>query len=265
MSNQVDLYNSTYGNFQDQVLAEIRRETYGKDIGQNSWITTDEYDTFYGWLNLTPGDHILEVASGSGGPALYLAKKFKCRITGLDINEEGIKTANQTALDAKITDAKFQIANVDQRLPFDDETFDAVMCVDSMNHFRNRLDYLKEWYRVLKSGNRTLFTDPVVITGPVSNEELAARSNIGFFLFVPLEITKGLIKEAGFKLLRCEDVTGNIELTSGRWHASRQKHREDLVKIEGKERFDGLQKFLSTVHKLTSERRLSRFVFLAEK
>src|SRR5689334_5310709 len=133
MSNQVDLYNSTYGNFQEQVLSEIRRETYGEDIGQNSWITTDEYDAFYSWLNLSAGDHVLEVASGSGGPALYLAKKFKCRITGLDINEEGIKTANQQALNAKIIDAEFQLANVDQRLPFDDGTFDAVMCVDSMN------------------------------------------------------------------------------------------------------------------------------------
>jgi cyclopropane fatty-acyl-phospholipid synthase-like methyltransferase len=265
MAKQVDLYNSTYGNFQEQVLAEIRQETYGEDIGQNSWITTDEYDTFYNWLNLSPGDHVLEVASGSGGPALYLAKKFKCRITGLDINEEGIKTANQQALNARTTDAKFQLANVDQRLPFDDKTFDAVMCVDSMNHFRNRLSYLQEWHRVLKSGKRTLFTDPVVITGPVSNEELAARSNIGFFLFVPPEVTQNLIKQAGFKLLRSEDVTGNIELTSERWHASRQKHRDDLIKIEGEERFDGLQKFLSTVHKLTSERRLSRFVFLAEK
>jgi SAM-dependent methyltransferase len=265
MSNRVDLYNSTYGNFKEQVLTEIRQETYGEDIGQNSWITTDEYDTFYSWLSLSAGDQVLEVASGSGGPALYLAKKFKCRITGLDINEEGVKTANQQALDAKIPDAKFQIGNVDQRLPFDDETFDAVMCVDSMNHFRDRLGYLREWQRVLKSGKRALFTDPVVMTGPVSNEELAARSNIGFFLFVPLEVTEDFIKEAGFKLIRCEDVTGNIELTSGRWHASRQKHRENLVKIEGEERFDGLQKFLSTVHKLTSERRLSRFVFLAEK
>jgi SAM-dependent methyltransferase len=265
MPKQVDLYNSTYGNFQEQVLAEVRRETFGEDIGQNSWITTDEYDTFYSWLNLSAGNHVLEIASGSGGPALYLAKKFKCRITGLDINEEGIKTANQHALDAKITDAKFQLADVDQRLPFDDETFDALMCVDSMNHFHDRLGYLREWHRVLKSGKRTLFTDPVVITGPVSNEELAARSNIGFFLFVPLETTENLIKEAGFKLIRCEDVTGNIELTSGRWHASRQKHREDLIKIEGEERFDGLQKFFSTVHKLTSERRLSRFVFVAEK
>ena len=265
MSKQVDLYNSTYGNFQAEVLAEIRRETYGDDIGQNSWITTDEYDAFYRWLNLSAGDHILEVASGSGGPALYLAEKYKCRITGLDINEEGIRTANQTALDTKLTEVRFQLADVNQRLPFDDETFDAVMCVDSMNHFRDRLGYFREWRRVLKSGKCALFTDPVVLTGPVSNEELAARSNIGFFLFVPLEVTQKLIREAGFKLIRCEDVTGNIELTSGRWHTSRQNHRKDLIKIEGEERFDGLQKFLSIVHKLTSERRLSRFVFVAEK
>jgi len=265
MTKQVDLYNSTYGNFEEQVLAEVRRETYGEDIGQNSWITTDEYDTFYSWLKLAEKDHVLEIASGSGGPALYLAKKFKCHITGLDINEEGIKAANQQALDAKITDAKFQIADADQRLPFDDEIFDAVMCIDSMNHFRDRLRVLCKWYRVLKSGKRIIFTDPVVITGPVSNEELAARSSIGFFLFIPLETTENLIKETGFKLIRREDVTGNIELTSGRWHNSRQKHREDLIKIEGEERFDGLQKFFATVHKLTSERRLSRFVFVAEK
>ena len=224
MSNQVDLYNSTYGNFKEQVLAEIRQETYGEDIGQNSWITTNEYDMFYSWLNLSAGDHVLEVASGSGGPSLYLAKKFKCRVTGLDINEEGIKTATQQALDAKIYDARFQLANVDQPLPFDNETFDAVMCVDSMNHFRDRLGYFREWQRALKPGKHALFTDPVVITGPVSNEELAARSNIGFFLFVPLETTENFIKEAGFKLIRREDVTGNIELTSGRWHAAQHRN-----------------------------------------
>jgi SAM-dependent methyltransferase len=265
MSNPVDLYNSTYGNFQEQVLAAVRREAFGEDIGQNSWITTEEYGEFYGWLHLSHGDHILEIASGSGGPALYLARKFGCRITGLDINEEGIKTANEQARQAKITDAGFQVADMNQRLPFDDNTFDAVMCMDSMNHFRERPGYLKEWHRLLKPGKRALFTDPVVITGPVSNEELAARSSIGFFLFVPLEVTRQYIWEAGFNLLRCEDGTGNVQLVAGRWHASRQQHREDLIKIEGEERFAGLQAFFSTVHKLASERRLSRFVFLAEK
>jgi cyclopropane fatty-acyl-phospholipid synthase-like methyltransferase len=265
MPKQVDLYNSTYGNFKENVLSEVRKETFGEDIGQNSWITTEEYDRFYNWLNLAPGDQVLEVASGSGGPALYLAKKFKCGITGIDINEEGIKTANRQAGEAGISNARFQLANMDQRLPFEAGAFDAVMCMDSMNHFQNRLGYLQEWRRVLKPGKRALFTDPVVITGPVSNEELAARSSIGFFLFVPLEVTQNLVREAGFRLIHCEDVTGNIELTSGRWHDSRERHASDLIKIEGEERYEGLQRFLSTVHKLTSERRLSRFVFVVEK
>ena len=196
---------------------------------------------------------------------MYLARKFSCQIIGIDINEEGIKTANQQALDDHIKNVEFQFANMNERLPFEEETFDAIMCVDSMNHFRDRLGSFQEWRRVLKTGKRALFTDPVVITGPVSNEELAARSSIGFFLFVPLEITQNLIQQAGFRLLRCEDVTGNIEFTSGRWHAARQRHQEELIRIEGDERFEGLQKFLSTVHTLTSERRLSRFVFLVEK
>lgn len=265
MSNRVDLYDSTYGNFKVQVLAEVRRETYGEDIGQNSWITADEFDTFCSWLKLAPQLRVLEVASGSGGPALYLARKHGCRITGIDINEEGLNTARRAALAAKIANADFQSADVDQRLPFDAETFDAIVCIDSMNHFRDRLGVLREWHRVLKAGRRILFTDPVVLTGPVSNEELAARSNIGFFLFVPPEVTERLVEEAGFRLLRREDVTGNIELTSGRWHAARQRHRDDLLQIEGEERFEGLQRFLAAVHKLTGERRLSRFVFVAEK
>lgn len=265
MSAPVDLYKSTYGNFKEEVLAQIRRETYGNDIGQNSWITSDEYDTFYSWLELQPQQHVLEVASGSGGPALYLASRHGCRITGVDINQEGINTARQSALSAKIASADFQSADADQPLPFDAESFDAIACIDSMNHFRDRLSVLRDWHRVLKTGQRILFTDPVVITGPVSNEELAARSNIGFFLFVPLDVTVRLIEEAGFHLLRREDVTGNIESTSGRWHAARQRYRDDLLQIEGEERFEGLQRFFAAVHKLTRERRLSRFVFVAAK
>ncbi len=134
-----------------------------------------------------------------------------------------------------------------------------------MNHLRNRLAVLQEWYRAVNPGARILFTDPVVIMAPVSNEGLAARSTIGFFLFVPLEVTKELIKEAGFNLLRCEYVTNNIEQISQRRFESRQRHSADLIKIEGEELFTGIQKFLATVHLLTSERRLSRFVFLAEK
>jgi hypothetical protein len=60
------------------VLDAVRKETFGDDIGQNSWLTRDEYDRFISWLQITQ-HHVLEVASGSGGPASYLAQRRAAR------------------------------------------------------------------------------------------------------------------------------------------------------------------------------------------
>jgi SAM-dependent methyltransferase len=160
---------------------------------------------------------------------------------------------------------QFRVADATGDLPFADGAFDGLLCMDSMNHFPNRPAVLREWGRVLRPGGRALFTDPVVITGPVTNDELALRSSIGLFLFVPPGLNEQLIAQAGFRLLAQEDVTENATRVASRWHRARQAHREELLRIEGEERFEGLQRFLATVHSLSSQRRLSRIIYLAEK
>lgn len=266
VADRIDLFDSTYRHFTDQVLDVIRKETFGTDIGQNSWLTVDEYERLLPWLGLEPDHHILEVASGSGGPALYLAHATGCRVTGIDANESGVATATQMAAGtAQAQRVQFSVANANTDLPFDRDSFDALLCIDSMNHFPNRLAVLREWHRVLRPGRRALFTDPVVITGPVTNDELALRSSIGLFLFVPPGINERLIEQAGLHLVRQEDVTDNAALVSGRWHRARQNHREALLRIEGEERFEGLQRFFDAVHNLTSQRRLSRIAYVVEK
>jgi ubiquinone/menaquinone biosynthesis C-methylase UbiE len=263
---RVDLFDSTYRHFTSRVHDAIRKATFGTDIGQNSWLTADEYDRWLPDLGLTPDAHLLEVACGSGGPALHAARVTGCRVTGVDINENGIATARAAAAQAGATArVRFERATADAALPFPERAFDALLCIDSMNHFADRAGVFRDWFRVLRPGGRALFTDPVAITGPVTNDEIARRSAIGLFVFVPPEVTERFIAAAGFRLLRREDATANAALVAGRWRDARAAHRDALVAIEGQSGFDGLQRFFDTVHVLTRERRLSRFAYLVEK
>jgi SAM-dependent methyltransferase len=266
MNRKVDLFDSTYSNFEAEVLARIRRKTFGEDFGQNSWTTAEEYRRWAEWLELHEGSHALEVASGSGGPAIFLAELFGGRVTGIDINAHGVAVAVQRAqahgLSARVA---FQETDAGVMLPFPDLAFDAILCIDSANHFPHRLRVLKEWRRILNPGGKILFTDPVVITGLVSSEEFAVRSSVGYFLFAPPGVNEHLIQEAGFELVRREDGTENAASVSKRWHDARAEDHDAIVQIEGEERYVKLQQFFSVVHRLTSERRLSRFVYMAQK
>jgi len=266
LTQRVDLFDSTYGHFTQDVLAAIRRETFGEDIGQNSWLTVEEYDGFISWLGLAPSQHVLEVASGSGGPALYLAERADCQVTGIDSNEHGVAEAKRAASEFHHGPRiHFRVADATAPLPFANDSFDALVCIDSMNHFPDRLRVFQEWQRVLLPGRRAVFTDPVVITRPVTNDDLALRSSIGLFVFTPPGVNERFIETAGFNLLRREDVSANAALVAGRWQRARERHREALIGIEGEERFAGLQQFFGAVHRLTSERRLSRIAYLVEK
>ena len=262
----VDLYNNVYSGYGSDAEAAVRRQTYGEDIGQSSWITASEWLRFADQLGVTANSNVLEVGSGSGGPAVYLAVKRGCRVTGVDINEHGIRNAIELAADRGVADrVDFRVTDAGAALPFSTAGFDAIVSNDAMCHIQQRLAVLREWHRVLRPEGRVLFTDAMVITGPVSCEELAIRSSIGFYLFVPPGENERLLREAGFELMSVEDLTGSAAELSQRWCDAREQHREALIMREGDENFQGLQRFLRCVHTLSTERRLSRYSYLARK
>lgn len=266
MSEPVDLYNATYSRFGEAVLARVRQEAFGEDIGQNSWLTADECRTYCAWLQLGPASHLLEVGCGSGGPALFIARTTGAQVTGVDINAPGIAAANAMAQEQQLeARVHFEQADASGILPFADAQFDALLCIDAINHLPGRLQVLREWHRLVKAEGRILFTDPITVTGLLSNEEIAIRSSIGYFLFAPPGEDARLIEQAGLQLERAEDVTENMATSSQRWHAARMRAREELLVLEGEQNYEGLQRFLAMVHQLARERRLSRYAFLARK
>jgi 2-polyprenyl-3-methyl-5-hydroxy-6-metoxy-1,4-benzoquinol methylase len=265
-SANVRLYDTNYGNFEKQLYEQIRKEAFGVDIGQNSWLTADEQDIFIPWLNLSSGKQLLDVACGSGGPALRIAQKTGCSILGIDVHEQAISNANTLAEQQSLKErSHFRVVDATAHLPFEGATFDAITCIDAINHLPDRKEVIREWTRILKSGGRLLFTDPITVTGWLSATEIAVRSSIGFFLFVPAGYDESVISESGLRLLWHEDVTKNMAIIAENRRAARQIRSSDLREIEGSETFEGQQEFLSVAARLAKEKRLSRFVFVAEK
>jgi 2-polyprenyl-3-methyl-5-hydroxy-6-metoxy-1,4-benzoquinol methylase len=263
---QTGHYDANYGNFQTELYAEIRREACGEDIGQNSWLSAEEQDRFVGLLELSEGKRLLDVACGSGGPALRMAEKTACSLVGIDLHEDAISTGKLLAAQRGLTQrAEFRVANAAERLPFPDAHFDAITCIDAINHLADRPRVVAQWARLLKAGGRLLFTDPITITGPLTKEEIAVRSSIGPFLFVPADYNPRVIAECGLRLLVCEDVTRNMAELAERRAAARASRSNVLRQIEGDQVYNDQQEFLNIAARIARERRLSRFLYVSER
>ena len=197
---------------------------------------------------------------------MQLAETVGCSLIGLDINASGVHNGTQLAAARNLTArAHFQQCDISTKLSFDDNSFDAAFSSDTLCHIPGRLNVLREIHRVLKPGGRMLFSDALVIGGMVSHEEIAARTSIGCYVFSPPGENERLIERAGFRLIQVLDTTDHAAKIASRWHRAREERKSALAELEGGENFAGLQRFVSCVHTLTAERRLLRYLYVAEK
>lgn len=261
----IPLYDNAYRGDAQEVYRQIRTDTYDVDLGQTGWMNAGELRGFLPLLELTSQSHVLEVGCGAGRCALYLSQLTGAQVTGIDANAKAIEEARTSGRTTPGTRTSFEQIDASERLPFQDASFDAVFSNDAMCHIPDRSCVLKEWFRVLKENGRMLFTDAMIVTGPITNEQLTTRSSIGLYLFLPPGENERLIREAGFDLITSADLTSDAAAISQRWYEARARRYEDLVRIEGTSTFESLQKFLSCVHTVSDKRLLSRFMYAARK
>ena len=254
MSSKVDMFDIYFGSFSGPAFQNIRKDTYGEDIGQFCWITTDEYRGFIKLLNVVPNDYVLDIASGSGGPAIFLSRETGAFVCGIDINEKAVATARMLAeREALSSRLDFRQADARKGLPFDDGKFQAVVCIDSIQNIGNRLRLLRESYRILKPGGKILYTDTHLITGIITIDEIAPRVNVKMhFDFTPPGENERLLGVTGFDLEISKDATENMALISKRMHDARRRYYNELMSVEEEEEFENTQRFLLSLHVLAS-------------
>lgn len=260
-----DFYAARYAPERRSLQDALFREVYDDYCGQSSWTATTDYDRFHGWLEVTPDACVLDTACGGGGPALRLARLAGCSVFGIDINVDAVAQARSLADEHGLSNrVHFECQDATQRLPFPDNAFDAVACIDALVHVPDRAHIFAEWRRVLKPGGRLVFTS-VVLTGPISNAELAARSPSVVFVLLPPGYDERLLGEAGLELLRREDTTASLADIARRHCVARAAHATALRTLEGERVFEELNRYRAVAERLASERRLSHVAFLAQK
>jgi len=259
-------YDANYNNFQANLYEQVRRDAFGEDIGQNSWLTASEQDTFQTWLHLAPDKRLLDVACGAGGPAVRLAAQTGASVMGIDVHEQAVATANTLAGKRSLAKTcEFRVMDAMQPLPLPDASFDAITCIDAINHLPDRRLVIAEWARLLKPDGRLLFTDPIVVTGPLTNSEIAIRSYAGFYLLVPQGYDEEVLAQCGLCLITAENRTQNMAEIAHRRMLARESHAEALREIEGAPAYEAQQQFLTVASRVAQEGRLSRFLFVGEK
>ena len=151
MSGRVDLYDSAYSHYEAEAYRQIRIATYGEDLGQTSWVTSEESAEIPRLLQINPASRFLEIGCGSGRYALQIANTIGCTVVGVDINQAGIRNSIELTrargLSGRVT---FQQCDASQKLPFPDASFNAVVANDVLCHIPGRPAVFQEIFRVLK-------------------------------------------------------------------------------------------------------------------
>lgn len=218
MSNAQDRVAKHYGRgaLLDAILHALRE--LGKDLGQLAPADLAPVDEFHirgreatvelaQRASLGPGLRVLDVGSGLGGSARYLAAEHRCRATGIDLTQDYVDVANALAELVGLKDAVEFRQSSALDMPFDDDAFDVVWTEHVQMNIADKRAFYAEIARVLAPGGRLLFHD--IFQGaegpPHYPVPWAEDSSISFL--APPQAVRAILEELGFRILDWEDKT----------------------------------------------------------
>ena len=150
---------------------------------------------------------MLDVCSGMGGPARYLAHRVGCRVTGLDLTASRHESAQRLTrlvhLDHLVT---FRLGNA-LDMPFEDASFDVVIGQEAWCHVPEKPRLIAECARVAKPGGVIAFTD-ILRRDALTDAEMARlRSEMAFPELETLDGYAALLEANGCTLSHREDLS----------------------------------------------------------
>ena len=157
-------------------------------------------------LPIKAGQQLLDIGCGLGGPARYLAQRFQCNVSGLDITAPFVEAGNRlTALLKMERQVKIELGD-GQHLPYPDAAFDGAYTQHVTMNVADRGRFFAGAYRVLRPGAFFALTEHGL--GPQGSPHHPvpwSEDGSGAYLITPSE-TRAILERAGFTDIQVEDT-----------------------------------------------------------
>jgi SAM-dependent methyltransferase len=155
-------------------------------------------------LGLTSGVRVLDVASGKGESAIFLATQFGCRVVGVDFGSQNVLEANARAAGAQISHLVSFVEGDAERLDVPDADFDAVICECAFCTFPDKQAAAAEFARVIRPGGRVGMSD-LTRSGPLPEDLTGLLAWIACIADArPVEEYAGCLETAGLDVTTIE-------------------------------------------------------------
>ncbi len=180
-------------NSEDRTKQHFNETASDYDNSSDGKFVEPMYEVIVNEIQKSPGGRILDVGCGNGN-LFTLLPDGKYELFGVDFSENMIAEAKRKCGKK----ATFSLADA-ENLPFDDDTFDIIVCNASFHHYLHPDTVLKEMHRVLKDGGKVLIGDPYMPTVVRAVANVFIRfSNSGDYHIYGLDEMKKLFVENGF-------------------------------------------------------------------
>ena len=159
---------------------------------------------------------VVDAGCGVGGTAIRLARRTGCRVTGVTVSGKQLAIARRKAADADVgRRLAFKFADCSRRLPFADDSVDAVVNIESACQYSDRERFLGEVWRILKPGGRLAATDWMTVDNlSKDQDERFIQPFCEAWALSGLESEgsyTGKLRAAGLRLIEFEDFGGKEE------------------------------------------------------
>ena len=187
---------------------------------------------------------VLDLGAGYGGSARYLADRFGCKVTCLNLSETQNALNRTLTAEAGLTELVDVVYGDFENIPEPDGSFDIVWSQDAILHSGNRTRVLDEVSRVLVGDGQFTFTDPMqsdtcpdrVLQPILDRIQLSTLASFGFYR---TELTA-----RGFEESRTEELTDQLRMHYSRVGKALQDRYDEAVKMSGQTYVDNMIKGL---------------------